>query len=142
MTKPLHSAAIRGACQEAAEKHKTLFGMLKITQGSETEMVKPHKDVPEPTAPPKAFTDTKFPGNREYLSSVTISSGVRYKVYMPNTGDAIDIDMSNKTGMYQLVARCIGISYQELRDWPVNDTAKVADKLAAALVTLDKLRGK
>ena len=111
-------------------------------------MVEPHKDVPEPTSRPKKYKEWQrasqeleeeinpFPGAREYIGTITTSSGINHKVYMPIVFDYADLDMTERTSLYKLGARSIGISYLLFQTWSLPDAQSVMNKLSTAIEIL------
>ncbi len=101
-------------------------------------MPKKYKDwadiVPGAEEPGVRVSDMNpFPGAREYLGTITTSTGDQYKVYMPIVFDYATLDMSKPESMYRLAAKSIGISYLLFQTWSVLDSGQVMGKLSEAL---------
>ncbi len=79
--------------------------------------------------------------DREYLGSITMSTGSVYKVYMPTVGDIIDsgIDSQTVEGTHMMCALAIGMPFDVFRKLSINDGGRVAEKLVNALETFNML---
>ncbi len=78
---------------------------------------------------------------REYLGSVTFSTGDVHKVYMPTVGELIDseVDTSTEEGIHKMCALAIGMPFDVFKNLSIIDGGKVAEKLNDALKTLSTL---
>lgn len=76
---------------------------------------------------------------REYLGTVTLSTGKQVKVYMPTIGDVFNIDWSTSEGMYAVSAVACGMTIEEFKKLPIPDGTVICDKLAEGLAMVRDL---
>jgi len=79
---------------------------------------------------------------REFLGTVTLSTGKQVKVYMPTIGDIFSVDMSTMEGMYTISATACNMSLEEFKRLSAPDGMVICDKLAEGLAMIRRLTGR
>ncbi len=73
---------------------------------------------------------------REYLGTVTLSTGAQVKVYMPVVGDLCKIDVTKLDAVHRMIACACNMDFEEYKKMSVIDGGAIESKLSNALDVL------